>query len=125
VTHTPASQIQLARTSPNDVQNRQVYINLDGNPLATLLYGRSVTKPIGPGEHVLVANNTWKRRKLYFTVAAGEQVAFQIVSRPGWGYNLLVGFFGAAPMEVDIVPVPFETPAPADATSSTTQASST
>jgi hypothetical protein len=97
--------LHVERTSSGDVQNRQVYVTLDGAPLATLMYGKSAEKVIEPGTHTLRADNTWKKKTVEFTVTEGEHAAFQIVSKPGWGYNLLVGFFGAAPIDVAIEPI--------------------
>jgi hypothetical protein len=109
----PAAEaaLHVERTAPDDVQNRQIYVKLDGEPLATLLYGRSVHRAISAGTHQLKADNTWKSRTIEFTVTAGDRIAFQVVSRKGRGYDLLVGFFGAAPMEVALEEIPFpETP---------------
>jgi hypothetical protein len=97
-----AAQITITRTSPNDVQNRQIYVKLDGAPIATLLFGRDLTRALEPGTHTLVADNTLVKKKLEFTIAAGEHARFQVASIPGWGYNYLVGLFGAAPMKVSI-----------------------
>ena len=98
----PASQIIIDRTSPDDVQDRQIYVNLDGTPIATLLYGRSVTTELAPGPHTLLADNTLKKKTVEFTAQAGEQIHFRVVSRPGWAYVFLVGFFGAAPVNLSI-----------------------
>lgn len=106
---TPSGKITVKRTSPNDVQNRQIYVTLDGAPLATLLFGRAATRPLAPGPHTLVADNTWKKRRLEFTAAPGDHLHFQVVSSPGKGYNFLVGLFGAAPIEISIEPLPAET----------------
>jgi hypothetical protein len=98
----PSARITISRTSSADVQNRQVYVMLDGAPVATLLYGREVTRDVEPGTHVLVANNTLRKKKLEFTIAPGGYARFQVASIPGWGYNYLVGLFGAAPMRVSV-----------------------
>jgi hypothetical protein len=97
-----STQITVTRTSTADVQNRQIYVKLDGAEIATLLFGRAVTRAIEPGTHTLVADNTLVRKTLEFTVAPGEHVRFQVASTPGWGYTFLVGLFGAAPMKVSI-----------------------
>ena len=98
----PAKLI-VSRTSPADVQNRQIYVKLNGEALATLLYGREVEREIPAGRHELLADNTWTKTRLAFSVEENETARFDVVSRPGFGYNLLVGFFGAAPMNVEIV----------------------
>lgn len=98
----PAKLI-VSRNSPDDVQNRQIYVKLNGERLATLLFGKQTERDIPAGNHELLADNTWKSKKLAFTIADGETVHFSVVSRPGLAYNLLVGFFGAAPVNVEIV----------------------
>ena len=96
------AHITVSRTSSTDVQNRQIYVTLNGAPLATLLFGRDVTRALPPGTHTLVADNTLVKKKLEFTLTAGEHAHFQVASIPGWGYNYLVGLFGAAPIKVAI-----------------------
>ena len=97
-----SAQITVTRTSATDAQNRQIYVKLDGAPIATLLFGREVTRTLEPGTHILVADNTLVKKKLEFTIAAGEHARFQVANVPGWGYNYLVGLFGAAPMKVSL-----------------------
>ena len=95
-----ASQITIDRTSPDDVQDRQIYLNLDGAPIGTLMYGHTMTHELVPGPHTLLADNTLKKKTVQFTSKEGEQIHFRIISRPGWGYVYLVGFFGAAPVNL-------------------------
>ena len=64
----------VARTHPADVQQRQVYVSLDGTSIATLLYGQSVERAIEPGEHVLRLNNTLVWKTVRFDARPGERV---------------------------------------------------
>ncbi|HEY4819146.1 MAG TPA: hypothetical protein VIH67_17090 [Candidatus Acidoferrum sp.] len=55
----PEAQITIRRTSPDDIQLRQIIAKLDGNPVAELMYGGTVTIPVTPGRHRLRIDNTW------------------------------------------------------------------
>jgi hypothetical protein len=96
------AQITVDRTSPDDPQGRQIYVTLDGKPLATLIYGKSVSREIEPGRHSLKVDNTWKKKTVEFTLAPGEQARFLVANRPGKMFNFLVGLIGAAPMNVSL-----------------------
>lgn len=52
------ASITIARSSPDDVKQRQIIVKLDGEPFAELLYGRTVTRKIPPGRHKLKVDNT-------------------------------------------------------------------
>ena len=45
--------LTVRRTADDDVQDRQVYLSVDGEDWVTLLYGREVTRELGPGPHTL------------------------------------------------------------------------
>ena len=86
------------RDSPTDVKVRQVILSLDGDPLATLLYGESVTRDLPAGQHYLRANNTlaWKTRD--FEVREGEHVRFRVINRPGPGTYAMLSLLGTGPI---------------------------
>src|SRR4051812_7721107 len=84
------SRLTIRRQSPDDIQQREVFVSLDGQELAILRYGDSVTREIAPGEHDLRAHNTLFRRRQHLTVAQGEHVRFAVVNRPGWGTYALM-----------------------------------
>lgn len=92
----------ISRTSPEDVKQRQVIIKLDGEWIGDLLYGKTLTRGVEPGHHELVFNNTWKKKKEEFDVAAGEHVKFQVVNRTGRFTWALVATLGAGPMYVTV-----------------------
>jgi len=96
------AEITVQRTSPEDVQNRQIYVTLDGAPIATLFFGKSVTRALEPGSHKLTADNTLRKKSIEFDVKPGQHAQFMVTSTPGWGYNFLVGLIGAAPIKVSL-----------------------
>ena len=97
-----ASRLTVGRTSPADVQQRQVIIKLDGEPFATLLYGQTVTREIPPGSHRLVFDNTWAKKTVEFKVADGEDAKFNTINRAGRFTWWMVAVLGAGPMYLNV-----------------------
>jgi hypothetical protein len=100
----PEAQITICRTSPDDIQLRQIIVKLDGKPVAELMYGGTVTIPVTPGRHRLRVDNTWNWKTLDLDVAPGEHLKFLTISRAGRFTWFLVGTLGAGPMYVSIQP---------------------
>ena len=75
------SQITVSRTSPDDVQLRQIIVKLNGERIAELMYGQSVTRAMAPGHHQLRVDNTWNWKTVEFDLAPGEVLKFRTVSR--------------------------------------------
>ena len=94
--------LTVERTSDTDVQHRQVIVSIDDQPFATLLFGKSETKPIAPGRHRLKAYNTLVWKTIEFDVADGEHARFQVINRPGkWTYPM-VALLGVGPIYLTI-----------------------
>ena len=98
------AKITIRRTSPDDIQLRQIIVKLDGRRVAELIYGQTVTIPVTPGRHRLRVDNTWNWKTLNLDVAPGDHLKFQVVNRPGRFTWFLVGTLGAGPMYVSIQP---------------------
>ncbi len=96
------SSLTVARTAPSDVQQRQVIVKLDGERIATLMYGESATKEIAPGSYRLKFDNTWATKSVDFTVAAGEHVKYNVINRAGRFTWWMVGVLGAGPMYLTV-----------------------
>jgi hypothetical protein len=88
--------------SPEDAQQRQVILSLDGEPLATLLYGQSVTREVPAGRHYLRANNTLVWKTVGFDALPGAHIRFTIVNRAAPGMLWMIALLGAGPMYVTI-----------------------
>lgn len=97
------AQLTVARQSDEDIQDRQIYLYLDGEDWATIYYGQTITREIPPGRHVLKANNTLVRRSVEFDVRPGGHVRFRCVNRPHWTTMLFMAVLGAAIVTVDLV----------------------
>lgn len=98
----PESQLTISRTNPDDVQQRQVIVDLDGEPFDILMFGQSATRSIAPGPHRLLVNNTWNKKTVEFEASPGEHVKFSTVNRAGRLTWFLVALIGAGPMYVSI-----------------------
>jgi hypothetical protein len=100
----PEAQITIRRTSPDDIQLRQIIVKLDGKPVAELLYGHTVTLPVAFGRHKLRVDNTWNWKTLDLDVAPGDHLKFLTINRAGRFTWFLVGTLGAGPIYVSIQP---------------------
>ena len=84
---TPETAIHVTRNSPNDFQDRQIYLWIDEEPLGKIRYGDAVIRPIQPGRHTVRVFNTIFTRSLIVDALPGEQVRVQCgtgMPRAGW-----------------------------------------
>jgi hypothetical protein len=98
----PPARLTVHRTSPEDARQRQVILSLDGERLATLLFGQRVTREVAPGWHRLRANNTLVWKTIEFEAAPGADLHFTIVNRAAPGMMWMVALLGAGPMFVTV-----------------------
>ncbi len=89
----------LRRTSSDDMQERELYVSLDGTRVAILLYGDAPTLAISSGHHELSVHNTISRKKVEFDVTPGQHVRFETANVRGRGFAYLAFFLGAALMK--------------------------
>ena len=94
--------ITTRRKSPQDAQQRQVIVKVDGENVGELFYGDTISVPVKPGHHRLHVDNTWNWKTLELEVAAGEHVKFQTVNKAGRFTWFLISMFGAGPIYVSI-----------------------
>lgn len=96
------SRITITRKSPEDAQNRQVIVTLNGEDFATLMYGKSASGAVKPGQYTLQVNNTWKKKSIHFNVAPGEHVKFRTINHAARGTGFFGALISALPMDVSI-----------------------
>lgn len=94
--------ITIRRKSPDDVQQRQIIVKLDGENVGELFYGDTISIPVRAGHHSLRVDNTWNWKTLDLDVVAGDHLKFQTKSRTGRFSWFLVSLFGAGPIYVSI-----------------------
>lgn len=90
--------LTVSRTSPEDIQERELYVSVDGDRRGILRFGDSLTVPISAGHHELRVHNTISRKRAEFDVTDGEQVRYRAANVRGSGFEMLAMFFGIAPM---------------------------
>ncbi|MGC2529941.1 MAG: hypothetical protein WA639_19510 [Candidatus Acidiferrum sp.] len=97
-----AGTITIRRKSPDDAQQRQIIVKLDGEKVGELFYGDTISVQASAGHHKLQVDNTWNWKTVELDVAAGEHLKFQAVSKAGRLTWFLVSLFGAGPIYVSI-----------------------
>ena len=93
-----SARLVVSRTLDIDVAQRQVYVMLDDENIATLLFGQSVTREIAPGPHRLRLNNTLVKKTVEFEAAPGETIAFRFANRAGRFALPFLAVMGVAPL---------------------------
>ncbi len=101
MTAAPA-RLVVSRTLPIDVAQRQVYVILDDERIATLLFGETVEREIPPGAHRLRLNNTLVRKTIDFEAAPGETVEFRFANRAGRFALPFLAVMGVAPLYLTV-----------------------
>jgi hypothetical protein len=92
----------VARTLPTDVGQRQVYVVLDDEPIATLMFEQLVTRDITPGPHRLRLNNTLVWKTIDFEATSGETVEFHFANRAGRFVLPFLAVMGVAPLYLTV-----------------------
>lgn len=95
--------LTVNRNAPDDAQTRQIIVSLDGEPIAELMFGESVTRKISAGTHILLVDNTWSRKSAEFTAAENGKISFVTKSRSSRFSEFLLMFFGAGPLKVFLI----------------------
>ena len=98
--------LTITRTSSDELQQREVIAALDGEEIARLMDGESVTREISPGHHRLLVDNTWNRKTVQFDAAPGEHPKFFVTNRTGSLSQFLKFTFGGGPTYVEIQRLP-------------------
>jgi hypothetical protein len=94
--------VTITRTSKDDFGSRQLEVSIDGEHVATLLFGDAIRRELPPGPHRLRIHNTLVWKTVDFTLAAQEQIFFEAVNKAGPGTYLMTLVVGIGPLYVDI-----------------------
>jgi len=92
------ARITVARKHADDVRDRQIIVSVDGEHMATLLYGGEATREVAAGGHRLRAHNTLFWRNLAVDLQPGEHARFVVINRAGSGTLSLLGVLGVGPL---------------------------
>jgi hypothetical protein len=93
-----AVRLTVARQASDDIGQREIYVSVDGEELAILRHGDSVTRELAPGPHRLRAHNTLFRKVIDVQLAPGEDARFIVVNKAGWGTYGIASVLGAGPI---------------------------
>jgi hypothetical protein len=99
---TAVAQVTVTRNSPEDVQTRQIFVLLDGERKAELLFGDEISFPVSTGHHTIRVDNTWNHKDLSLDINAGDDLHFLTKSVAGQFSKFLLVALGAGPIYVSI-----------------------
>lgn len=95
------AQLVVTRDHPQDIQDRPVYLWIDGEKWTGVLrYGATFTRELPPGRHTLKAHNTLFGTTVEFDAAAGEPVRFRCENGLTGGGMVMVLMMGVAYLRV-------------------------
>src|SRR5690349_3684857 len=94
--------LTVNRNSPDDAQQREIIITLDGENIAELMFGQSISRDISAGPHTLLADNTWNKQSTTFTIAENESIVFLAKNGSSRFAEFLLMIFGAGPLRVSL-----------------------
>src|SRR5713226_4694941 len=101
-----SANVTVTRDSPDDVQTRQIFVLLDGERKAELLFGDEISFPVSAGRHTIRVDNTWNHKDLDLDVNAGDNLRFLTKSTAGQFSRFLLIALGAGPIYVSIETAP-------------------
>jgi hypothetical protein len=92
-----SARITVTRRDPRDVRDRQILASIDGQRVAELLFGDTMTREVAPGRHRLRVHNTLFWKTLELDLQPGEEARFIVMNRATAGLFAMLTFLGAAP----------------------------
>lgn len=99
-----ATTLEIVRNHPQDIQDRPVYLWVDGEKWdGTLRYGGTFTRELPPGKHTIKAHNTLFGHTMEFEAAAGETVRFRCENGLTGGGMVMVLMMGVAYLRVRLI----------------------
>ena len=95
------STLVIVRDHPQDIQDRPVYLWIDGEKTERpLKYGATFERELPPGRHVIKASNTLFSTTVEFDAAAGETVRYRCENGLSPGGIVMVLMMGVAYLKV-------------------------
>lgn len=100
------ARLSVVRNDAEDVQDRVVHLWVDGERWENLRYGKTVTRDIAPGRHVVKAHNTLFGTSMEIDAAPGEEVRLGCLNGLTGGARLMVLMLGVAYLRVRLTRLP-------------------
>ena len=98
------TQLEIVRNHPQDIQDRPVYLWVNGEKWdGVLRYGKTFTRELPPGRHTVKAHNTLFGHTVEFDAAAGETVRFRCENGLTGGGMVMVLMMGVAYLRVRLI----------------------
>ena len=95
------AQLVITRNHPEDIQDRPVYLWIDGEKWdGVLRYGKTFTRDLPPGHHKIKANNTLFSHTVEFDGTPGETVRYRCENGLTGGGMVMVLMMGVAYLRV-------------------------
>ena len=96
-------QLEIVRNHPRDIQDRPVYLWVDGEKWdGTLRYGATFTRALSPGRHTVKVHNTLFGHSVEVDAVAGETVRFRCDNGLTGGGMVMVLMIGVAYLRVQL-----------------------
>ena len=92
------ARLTVSRNLPIDVQQRQIFVALDGQPFATLVFGQEKSREIPAGPHQLKIHNTLVWKTIDVDVQPGEQLHFDVANKAGRFVLGALALLGVGPL---------------------------
>jgi hypothetical protein len=100
-------KLVITRDHPGDIQDRPVYLWVDGEKWEGVLrYGATFIRELPPGRHTVKAHNTLFGHTVDFEAAAGESVRYRCENGLTGGGMVMVLMMGVAYLRVRLKRVP-------------------
>jgi hypothetical protein len=97
------AHLVITRDHPQDVQDRPVYLWIDGEKLERpLKYGKTIERDLAPGSHTIKAHNTLFGDTVAFDAAPGETVRYRCENGLSPGGMVMVLMMGVAYLKVKL-----------------------
>jgi hypothetical protein len=101
------ARLVITRDHPGDVQDRPVYLWIDGEKWnGVLRYGKTFERELEPGPHTVKASNTLFSTTEKFTASEGETVRYRCENGLTGGGMVMVLMMGVAYLKVKLVRLP-------------------
>lgn len=99
-----AARLVITRNHPEDVQDRPVYLWIDGEKWdGVLRYGKTFERELPSGHHTVKASNTLFSTTEEFDAAEGETVRYRCENGLTGGGMVMVLMMGVAYLKVKLV----------------------
>jgi len=94
-------RLEITRDHPQDIQDRPVYLWVDGKKWdGVLRYGKTFTRELPPGPHKVTAHNTLFGQTVEFDAGPGQTVRYRCENGLTGGGMVMVLMMGVAYLRV-------------------------